>query len=112
VWFLMVSMVPVALGGGILNTLNRSLVTKSVPPEEIGGTLGLSTSIDSMNGIIAPAIGGALLPLLGTWAPGALAAFIMVLVAIYVWRKIVQPDLFREKAARIALADAAAVDTT
>ena len=96
VWFLMIALVPIALGGGVMGTMNRSLLSKSVPREEIGGTLGLATSIESMNGIIAPALAGALLPLLGTWAPGVLAAAIILFVAWFVWRKVVRPRTFDE----------------
>jgi MFS transporter, DHA1 family, tetracycline resistance protein len=93
VWFLMLALVPIALGGGVMSTINRSRLTKSVPQEEIGGILGLSTSIESMNGIIAPAVAGGLFPLLGSWAPGVLGAVIMVWVGIFVWRKVVKIPL-------------------
>lgn len=96
VWFVMIALVPIALGGGIMGTVSRSLLTKAVPREEIGGTLGLSTSVESMNGILAPAVGGALLPLLGTWAPGVLGAIVTLWVAWFVWRRIVRPGLFDE----------------
>jgi len=98
VWFLMIALVPIAVGGGVMTTVNRSLLSKSVPVEEIGGTLGLSTSIESMNGIIAPAIGGALFPLLGTWAPGVLASLLMIWVARFVWRRIVRSGTFESAA--------------
>ena len=90
VWFLMIALIPIALGGGVMGTVNRSRLTKSVPREEIGGILGLSTSIESMNGIIAPAAAGGLFPLLGSWAPGVLGAIIMVWVGIFVWRNVVR----------------------
>jgi DHA1 family tetracycline resistance protein-like MFS transporter len=94
IWFLMIALIPIALGGGIMGTMNRSLLSKAVPREEIGGTLGLATSLESMNGIIAPAFAGALLPLLGTWAPGVVGAAIMLWVGSFVWRKIVRPGIF------------------
>jgi len=94
VWFVMIALVPIALGGGIMGTMNRSLLTKAVPREEIGGTLGLATSIESVNGIVAPAVAGALLPLVGTWAPGVLAAALTVGLAALVWGRIVKPGLF------------------
>lgn len=98
VWFLVAALIPLALGGGIMGTMNRSLLSKSVPAEEIGGTLGLSTSIESLNGVIAPAVGGALLPLLGTWAPGVLAAIIMAWVASFVARRVVRSGKFEPEA--------------
>ncbi len=94
VWFLMIALLPLALGGGVLSTVNRSMLSKSVEPEKIGGALGLSTAMESMNGIIAPALGGLLVTSVGNWAPGAAAALIMVLVTIFVLRRVVKPRLF------------------
>lgn len=94
VWFLLIALVPIALGGGVLGVVNRSLLSKSVKPEEIGGALGLSASLESLNGIIAPALGGLLLSQIGDWAPGAAAALILVWATFFIWRKIVRPGLF------------------
>ena len=94
VWFLMIALLPLAVGGGVLSTINRSLLSKSVRPEQIGGALGLSTSIESLNGIIGPALGGLLVTVIGTWAPGVAAALILSLVTLFVWRRIVKPKLF------------------
>lgn len=94
IWFLMIALVPMAIGGGIMGTVLRSMLSKSVPAEEIGGTLGLSISLESLNGILAPAVGGALLSLLGTWVPGVLGAVLLTWVAIYVYRKLVRTRPF------------------
>jgi len=76
---------PTALSGGVLNTLLSSTLTRAVEPQEIGGILGLSASVESSTRIFAPIIGGALLQGLGTWAPGAFGAAVMVGVFAYVW---------------------------
>jgi len=76
---------PTALSGGVLNTLLSSTLTRAVEPQEIGGILGLSASVESSTRIFAPVIGGALLQSLGTWAPGAFGAVVMVGVFAYVW---------------------------
>lgn len=85
---LLIVLTPTALAGGILNTLLSSTLTKAVEPQEVGGILGLSTSVESATRIFAPLIGGALLQQLGTWAPGAFSAVVMVGVFVYVWIKI------------------------
>ena len=95
-WFLTIALIPLAVGGGVLGVVNRSLLSKSVKPEEIGEALGLSTSLESMNGIIAPALGGLLVSSVGQWAPGAAAALILSWVTFFIWRKIVRPGLFSE----------------
>lgn len=79
---------PIALAGGLLNTLLSSILTKAVEPQEIGGILGLSAAVESSTRIIAPILGGLLLQQIGTWAPGAFGAIIMVGVSIYVFIKI------------------------
>ena len=90
---LLIVMLPLALTSGILSTILRSELTKAVQKEEVGGTLGLSASFESLTRVIAPGAGGFLLGSVGTWAPGVVGAIIMVGVIIYTWIKIVQqPD--------------------
>jgi DHA1 family tetracycline resistance protein-like MFS transporter len=75
-----------SLSGGTLNTVTNSVLTKAVRAEDVGGTLGLSTSLDSLTRILAPAFGGFLLDELGAWALGASGALIMSWLVIYAWR--------------------------
>jgi DHA1 family tetracycline resistance protein-like MFS transporter len=82
---LLIILTPTALSGGILNTLLSSTLTKAVEAQEIGGILGFATSVESSTRIFAPVIGGALLQSLGTWAPGAFGAVVMIGVFVYVW---------------------------
>ncbi|MGD2144881.1 MAG: MFS transporter, partial [Anaerolineae bacterium] len=77
------------LSGGTLNTVSNSALTKAVRQEDIGGTLGLSASLDSLTRILAPAVGGFLIEELGAWAVGASGALIMTWVVIYTWRCLV-----------------------
>jgi DHA1 family tetracycline resistance protein-like MFS transporter len=88
VFWLYVVMTPIALSGGLLNTLLSSTLTKAVAPQEIGGILGLSAAVESSTRIIAPILGGFLLQQIGTWAPGALGAVIMAGVTIFVFSSI------------------------
>jgi DHA1 family tetracycline resistance protein-like MFS transporter len=85
---LLIVLAPTSLSGGILNTLLSSTLTKAVAPQEIGGILGLSASVESSTRILAPILGGALLQQLGTWAPGAFGAIVMAGLFVYVWSKI------------------------
>jgi DHA1 family tetracycline resistance protein-like MFS transporter len=90
---LLVVLAPLAFSSGVLNTVINSSITKSVYPEEVGGALGVASSIESLTRVIGPAAGGLLLGSLGTWAPGAIGAAIMAWVVFYVWRRlIVNPD--------------------
>ncbi|MGC9467997.1 MAG: hypothetical protein ACP5HS_05360 [Anaerolineae bacterium] len=53
-------------------------MTKAVYRDEVGGTLGLSASLQTLAQIVAPGLGGLLLDLLGTWSVGLVAGLIMV----------------------------------
>jgi DHA1 family tetracycline resistance protein-like MFS transporter len=82
---LLVILAPVALAGGVLNTIISSALTKAVQPHEIGGILGLSASIESLTRVIAPTLGGLLLDNLGPWSPGVFSAIVLAGLFIYVW---------------------------
>lgn len=88
VFWLMVILTPIAISGGILNTVLSSTLTKAVQVQEVGGILGVATSIESLTRVIAPTLGGALLGGFGTWAPGLFSGILLVMLSVYVWRVI------------------------
>lgn len=88
---LLVVMLPLSAGGGMLNTVINSAISKSVTRAEIGGTLGISSSLESVSRVIAPSAGGYLLQNLGAWAPGVVSAGLMLWVVIFAYRRIVRP---------------------
>ncbi|HET7377715.1 MAG TPA: MFS transporter, partial [Anaerolineae bacterium] len=89
----LIVLAPMSFAGGTLNTVLSSSLTKSVYPEEIGGTLGLAASVESLTRVIAPSAGGFLFEFLGFWAPGVVSAIVMVWVVTFVYRRlIVNPD--------------------
>ncbi len=67
--WLLLAMVPAAIGGGVLQPSVNSLLTRKVSVEEIGGTLGISASLLSAANALAPVVGGALFQNLGSSAP-------------------------------------------
>lgn len=90
---LLLVITPLPLAGGVLNTITNSAITKSVYPEEVGGALGLSASLDSLARVIAPAIAGFMLQQLGAPSLGLLGALVAALMLFYVWRRLVaHPD--------------------
>lgn len=90
---LLVVLVPLAFSTGVLNTVINSAITRSVPPQEVGGALGTAGAFESLSRVISPSLGGWLLGAIGAWAPGVLGAAIMVGVAVLAWlRLIVHPD--------------------
>lgn len=93
VLWLLVVLAPLAFASGVLNTVINSAVTKSVYPEEIGGALGLSTSVESLTRVIGPIVGGILLEAVGVWAPGVMGGMIMLWLVSFIWRRLVaNPD--------------------
>ena len=75
---LIVVMPILSFGGGVTNPVLTSLISKSVDRAEVGGMLGISTSVDSMSRVIAPVLGNALLGF-GTALPSIVGAAILVI---------------------------------
>lgn len=90
---LLIVLIPISVGGGILNTVLSSVLTKSVQQEEVGGTLGLAASVESSTRVIAPALGGWLLGQFGPSGPALFCGMVMVWVTTFIWRRLVaNPD--------------------
>jgi DHA1 family tetracycline resistance protein-like MFS transporter len=90
---LLIILAPLSVAAGTLNTLLNSTLSKAVYREEVGGTLGLSASLESLTRVISPSAGGYLLGSLGTWAPGIASGIIMLWTVSYAWRRlVVNPD--------------------
>ena len=86
VFVLVLSVTPIALAGGLLNTIVPSALTKTVEPQEVGGILGLSTSMESFTRVIAPLFGGFLLERVSYWAPGTFGALLLFITFAYFLR--------------------------
>jgi DHA1 family tetracycline resistance protein-like MFS transporter len=90
---LLIVLAPLSFAVGVLNTVINSAITKSVYPEEVGGALGVSASVESLTRVLGPVAGALLLDYLGPWAPGVLGSVIMAWLVTFVWRRIVvNPD--------------------
>jgi len=93
IWVLLIIMIPLAFSGGVFNTVINSELTKSVMPQEIGGTLGLSAALESATRVLAPTMGGVLLDTMGSWAPGIAGAVLTAVLIPYVWKQIVNQPI-------------------
>jgi len=105
VLFLLVIMAPTAVAGGLLNTILTSTLTKAVEPHEIGGIIGVSTSIESLTRVIAPILGGYLLVAYGAWAPGLFGAILLGGLSVYVWNRIYDHPIVAAMRVEPALAE-------
>jgi DHA1 family tetracycline resistance protein-like MFS transporter len=81
---LMVILFPLAISGGILNTIINSLISKSVERDRVGSALGLATSMESLSWIIAPIIGGMLIDFFGGLTFAVVSGVIASLMIPYV----------------------------
>jgi DHA1 family tetracycline resistance protein-like MFS transporter len=88
VWVLLLVLAPVALSGGVLNVVLTSQLTKTVFKEEVGGTLGLSSSLQTLAQIVTPGIGGLLSDSLGPWSMGVLGGLIMAWTYLFAKRRV------------------------
>ncbi|HVP22054.1 MAG TPA: MFS transporter [Anaerolineaceae bacterium] len=90
-WPLLVVILPLALSGGMLNTVIQSSISKSVSQDEVGGILGISTSLEALTRVFAPTVGGFLLGYIGRWAPGIFTAILMAWAVSFTYRRIIIP---------------------
>jgi DHA1 family tetracycline resistance protein-like MFS transporter len=75
--WMLVAMVPISIGGGILQPSINSMLTKRVSQGEIGGTLGISSALLSGANAAAPILGGALFGAFGAGMPFLVFGVIM-----------------------------------
>jgi hypothetical protein len=80
---------PLAGGGWTLNTIVTSAITKAVDAKEIGGMLGVSTSLESTTRVIAPIIGVFMLGSFGIWVPAVFSAVVILWTIRLTYRHIV-----------------------
>ena len=99
-WLLM-AMIPVAIGGGILQPAINSLITKRVDALDVGGMLGISAAFLSAANAVAPIIGGALFQAIGPGAPFVFWSLLMAALLVVAVRAI-RPG--REEASPAGLA--------
>jgi MFS transporter, DHA1 family, tetracycline resistance protein len=88
---LLIVLAPLALAGGVLNTVIQSMISKSVSREEVGGMLGIAASLEAVSRVIAPSVGGFLLQNLGSWAPGVFSSILMAWAVWFAYRRIILP---------------------
>jgi len=99
--WILISMIPLAVGGGILQPAINSLITKRVEPEEVGGMLGISVSFTSAANALAPLIGGVMFQVIGPRSPFLVGGIIMALLLVLALSRL---DAGREEAVEPGMA--------
>lgn len=79
VTLLLVFLTPLSLASGFVGVSITSLVTKSVPRERVGGTLGAFNSVDSLSRILSPMLAGAAVQFLGPASKGIVEGALMMI---------------------------------
>jgi len=87
---ILIVFIPTSLAGGVFSTVIRSALSKAVNPSEVGGTLGISSSLESLSRVIAPVLGGFLLTSVGTFAPGIFGGILLIGLTWFVWFSIIR----------------------
>jgi len=87
VW-LLIAMIPISIGGGVLQPSINSMITQRVSPEEVGGTLGISAAFLSGSNAITPLVMGAIFEWMGSSAPFMIGAVILLILWMIAQRTI------------------------
>jgi len=74
---------PIAISGGVFNTVINSAISKAVPPVEVGGTLGIAASLESLTRVISPSIGGLMLSIANPALPGLVSSALLAALFLY-----------------------------
>jgi DHA1 family tetracycline resistance protein-like MFS transporter len=91
--WLLLDLAILAFAGGMFNTVINSAISKAVAPIEVGGTLGLASSLESATRIFAPSLGGLLIQTVNTGAPGIFGAVILAVLAVFTYFRLkLQPQ--------------------
>jgi MFS transporter, DHA1 family, tetracycline resistance protein len=86
--WILAAMVPIAIGGGILQPSINSLITKRVERDDVGGMLGMSAAFLSAANAVAPLIGGAIFLAFGSGAPFLFSGLLMALLLVFAMQNI------------------------
>jgi DHA1 family tetracycline resistance protein-like MFS transporter len=78
--WILIAMIPVSIGGGLLQPSINSLITRNVAAGEVGGTLGISAALLSGANAFAPLLGGQIFQVLGSSTPFWMGAVITALL--------------------------------
>lgn len=87
-WAVLAFMPLLSFGLAVTNTILTSALTKSVHHDEVGGILGIQTSIGSFTRIFAPIVAGWLIGTVAVWAPGVVAGLLTAAAIPYAYRRL------------------------
>jgi MFS transporter, DHA1 family, tetracycline resistance protein len=80
--WLLIASIPATIGAGMLAPSINSLITKQVPADQAGTTLGVSAAFVSGANAITPILGGAMFQFLGSTSPFLIGGLLLLLLLI------------------------------
>lgn len=86
--WILIAMIPAAIGGSVLQPSVNSLLTRRVKPDEVGGILGISAAFLSGANAWAPVLGGALFQAFGPAVPFAAGSLLLAVLWVIARRAI------------------------
>jgi MFS family permease len=86
--WLVIALIPASVGGAMIRPSVNSLITKRVPPEEIGVMLGVSMALVSAANALTPILGGLMFEYFGASAPFFVSGVLMVLLLFYALQRV------------------------
>jgi DHA1 family tetracycline resistance protein-like MFS transporter len=95
---LLVALALLAIGSGINNPSNQSIVSKLAPADQVGGVMGVNQSLGTLGRILGPLVGGAAFQYLGMASPywiGAAATAVAFVLSLSLPK--IQEDAEREQ---------------
>lgn len=81
--WILVAMIPTAIGGGLLSPGLNSLITRRSLAADAGGVLGISAALVSAANVITPLIGATLFQFFGSTAPFLIGGIILVILLVF-----------------------------
>ena len=82
---LLLLMPALSVGLAVTNTITTSALSKAVHHDEVGGILGLQTSIQSFTRIPAPILAGYLIERVSVWSPGLIGGLLTLAMVPVAW---------------------------
>lgn len=86
--WLVVAIIPASVGGSMIRPTINSIITKRVPPKEIGVMLGVSMALVSAANAITPIVGGAMIQVFGPGAPFLVSGLLMTALLFYALQRV------------------------
>eukprot|EP01114_Cavostelium_apophysatum_P020129 TRINITY_DN6660_c0_g1_i1.p1 TRINITY_DN6660_c0_g1~~TRINITY_DN6660_c0_g1_i1.p1 ORF type:complete len:408 (-),score=52.44 TRINITY_DN6660_c0_g1_i1:124-1347(-) len=88
IYFFLVILLPMVVANSVTGTCIASALTKTVKKDEVGVTIGISDSTESIGRILSPTLGGLLMDYFGPSSPSLFGGIIIIMLSIMLWKNL------------------------